>query len=121
MVQKKNLKLSKCIFNCIFFFFSFSFPIPGITVSDEPTNCAFAGDHINATLVGIDINNVSVGKYYFIIIVCNHFLLPFLFPPLNHVIILPYSFRLFGISACLWICFLLIIHSIQEPNKLEVY
>lgn len=37
--------------------------VKGITVSDEPTNCAFAGDHINATLVGIDINNVSVGNF----------------------------------------------------------
>lgn len=37
--------------------------VKGITVSDEATNCAFAGDHINATLVGIDINNVSVGNF----------------------------------------------------------
>ncbi|XP_014788283.1 HBS1-like protein isoform X2 [Octopus bimaculoides] len=37
--------------------------VKGITLNDEPKQCAFAGDHIILTLVGIDMNNVSVGNF----------------------------------------------------------
>lgn len=45
----------------------------GITLNDEQKQCAFAGDHIILTLVGIDMNNVSVGECHFIVLFAfNH-------------------------------------------------
>lgn len=35
----------------------------GLSINDEAVNYAFAGDHVNVTITGVDITNIGVGKY----------------------------------------------------------
>lgn len=40
-------------------------PASGVTVDDIPVQVAFAGDHVNMTLAGIDMANVNIGNILF--------------------------------------------------------
>jgi len=35
---------------------------PGLSINEEAVNFAFAGDHVNVIITGVDITNLGVGK-----------------------------------------------------------